>query len=334
MRDNRMISSIRTKGACAVAASIQGLSHAKRQEPMQDWHILRELEDGWVLAVVCDGVGSEKYADIGAKTAAESFSEFIVRFGGFFKDRGSILDLMKTACMHAVGKLEAIAEKNAHAVHEYSTTLHAAIFANGIIYYAHAGDGTIIAMTDEGNMILLTEPQKGADETSVIPLLAGPENWQFGSAAMSAQSILLCTDGVGDQIAGTVLRQEACKLDRPLAAYFLSPWAFDYKGNLNDIACEMADAFDGTNPEQFYHRIILAIAQGQSERKATQFVGEIYEKGVRLPARVLQGIQDDITVAVVQKAGCFPDEQPMEWYQPPDWETINRRIYKILYEGG
>lgn len=331
--ESSKLSNLRTEHACAVAVSLRGLSHEKHGEPMQDYHVIRTLPDGKILAVVCDGVGSEKNADIGAKLAAESFSDFVEHFWGYFQNQDSILNLMRTACIHAVGNIKKTAKQHAQDIHSYSTTLHAVIFASGIVYFVHAGDGAIIVMTEDGDLINVTEPQKGEDGQSVIPLLAGPKNWQLGCFSVKVQSVLLCTDGVGDRIAGKILRREECGLDRPIAAYFLSPWAFDYDGDLDQIATELQESFRSKTSASIFHRITKAIAQGKPILDVEIFAEKNYAGDLGRSIKAMQEIQDDISIAIIQRTDNYPTNKPTEWYRPPDWDTINKRIYEILYGG-
>lgn len=328
------LSNVRSDRASAVGVSLQGISHDRTDMPMQDNHAIRVLPGGWILAVVADGVGSEPFADIGSETAAETFASFVEKYWGYYRNKESILGLMKTAYIYAVGRITQNAEVEEHDVHAYSTTLHAVVFANGIVYYAHSGDGGIIVMTTEGDIYPITEPQKGEDGESVVPLLAGPESWQFGSIELPVQSVLLCTDGLFDKLAGKILREQKCRLDRALTAFFISPWSFDYNSDLEAIANDIEAAFRTAEPNDFYPRIAKAIAQGSADEDgALAFVAEhIYDKN--RPLKTLRDIQDDITVVTVQKTDVFPSVKPVEWYLPPDWDTIYAQIYGILYGAG
>ena len=317
--------------AAMIGVSLRGKSHTAHDMPMQDYHCLRVLPNGWLLAVVCDGVGSEEHADIGASIAAVSFADYTVKYWGAFLDEGSILNLLKCAALYAAGKICRESGNAGNPVRQYSTTLHAAVYANGVVYYFHSGDGGIIAMHDDGTYSLLTKPQKGEDGESVVPLMAGPKAWQAGVADSGVQSILLCTDGVYDKIAGKILRKYDEGLDKAIVAFFISPWAADPSETPKESAELFRRVFRENQPNDFYPRIAKAVAQGNDDCDSMQFVADYVFQNNR-PLTSLQGIQDDITIAVIQNTAQYPELQPMEYYKGPDWETINQRVYRLLYE--
>ena len=314
-----------------LAFSLQGKSHKQSNSPMQDNHALRLLPNGWSLLVVCDGVGSNLYSDCGSRIAANSFADFVVRYLGSFLDADSLFQLMISAAHYATGKLKDIALEEGNPLREYNTTLHAAIFANGMVYYFHSGDGGIIVMKADGTFQTLTEPQK--DQEYVIPLLSDPNNWEVGQTDDRVQSVLLCTDGVYEKLAGTILRKYGGGLDKGLCTFFLSPWCFKFWEKPGKIAETMSSVFsDQVSRNNLYQPISEGVAQGEQESMdiAAQFVLEwIYANNY--PLESLQGIQDDITVAVLQNVSERPARQPMEYYKGPDWKTIQKTVYEQLY---
>lgn len=319
------------KGRCwsALGVSLQGLNHQQGGEALQDSHALRTLPCGWGLAVVCDGVGSEPHADIGARLAAESFADFTQRYWGFYQDEQSVLNLLRCAAMHAMGRLKRQAQADGCPLQEYSTTLHAAVYANGLAYFLHAGDGGILALLESGEYISLTSPMKDEDGERVVPLLAGPEYWQTGASPERVQSLLLCTDGVYDKLAGVILRDYG-GVDRGVASFFMSPWAFDCWDEPKKIAQCFQKAFRGGEPNDFYPHIVKAVAQGGDEEAAGAFVVErVYQKN--RPLELLQGIGDDITVTLIQGIPAAVQIRPMEDYASPDWEDMNRKVYIRLF---
>lgn len=310
--------------------SLRGKSHKKSGDPLQDFHALSELPGGWFLAVVADGVGSEPHSDVGSQLAVESFVEFITSRWGYFRDKDSILNLMKSGFLYAAGKMMMKASQDKNIINEYSTTLHATIMAHNIIYYAHAGDGGIIALSEQGELVLVTEPLKAEDGECVIPLLAGPDYWQFGSADVPVNGVLLCTDGVYDKVAGMMLRHQPCKMDRALVSYFLNPWSFDFEADPSHTVEKVAKVFSDAEPNDFYPHIVASIAQGGDDEKAGEMVVRYIFDNDR-PLETCKGINDDITVAVIRSRCRFPEKQPLEYYMPPDWSSITKNVYSILY---
>ncbi len=314
-----------------IAFSLQGRSHRQTGTPLQDNHALRILPNGWSLAVVCDGVGSKPHSDEGSRIAANAFADFAVRFFGSYQDAESILNLLKCAAHHATGEMDREARKNGRSVHDYNTTLHAAVFANGMVDYFHSGDGGIIALKEDGTFDRLTEPQK--DEEYVIPLLNGPSGWVTGTSGTRVQSVLLCTDGVYDKLSGPVLRKYGDGIDKGISTFFLNPWCFDDWDKPEHIAGQMKLVFsDEAEPNDFYQAVARGIAQGEEdkEEEASVFVRDwIYCDNTPLSA--LQGIQDDISVAVIQNTAERPARQPMDSLKGPDWVSIRQQVYGKLY---
>ena len=313
-----------------IAFSLQGKSHRRQHLPLQDCHAVRSLQNGWSLAVVCDGVGSKPHSDEGSRIAANAFANFVTDFWGSYQDPDSILNLMKCAALYATGKMRNLAEKSGNSIHDYSTTLHAAIYANGMLYWFHSGDGGIIALMKDGTYKLLTTPQK--DEEYVLPLLEGPSRWELGKSEDPVQSVMLCTDGIYDKIAGTVLRKYGDGIDKGIATFFLSPRAFDDWNDLEVIAERMRSVFDDSSqPNDFYPFIAKAISRGTDcEDEAFIFVRDNIFSENR-PMQSLQSIQDDITVAIIQDTAGEPPIMPLDYYKGPDWTAISQSVSKILY---
>ena len=314
-----------------IAFSLQGKSHKQSGTPLQDNHALRILPNGWSLLVICDGVGSKSHSDDGSRIAANAFADFTVRFFGSYLDKNSILNLLVCAAHYATGEMNQAAQVKDCPVHDYNTTLHAVIFANGLVYYFHSGDGGIIALTEDGSFDCLTIPQKYQEY--VIPLLDGPSHWQVGMSTNRAQSVLLCTDGVYDKLAGSVLRKHGDGIDRGICTFFLNPWCYDNWDSPETVMRQMSLVFtEQAKPNDFYQILAKGIAQGlpEEEEAASVFVRDwIYCDNYPLTA--LQGIQDDITVAIVQNTAERPSRKPMEYLKGPDWETIRKRVYNSLY---
>ena len=313
------------------AFSLRGRSHAGNGEPLQDSCALATLPNGWLMAAVADGVGSEARAEVGSFIAAEAITSFCARFWGTDTAASSVLDLLRAGYNHAYGCIALRARNDNRPLHEYGTTLHTAVFSGTDVYYGHAGDGGLLVMNAQGCYQNCTEPQKAPDGESVVTLLAGPEGWEFG-VVEDVISAMLVTDGVYDKLASKALKRFWNGVDNCLASWFLSPWGFDRGNDALAVDLEaMAAAFRSATPNAFYPRLARAIAQGEDEAEAQRFVAEHVLQGNR-PLRTLQEIQDDISVAILMDTSRKPNRRPWDDYRPPDWDDINRRIASELYE--
>lgn len=327
----RLQGETRVSGALSGEAfSLRGRSHVISGEPLQDSCALVTLPNGWLMAAVADGVGSEARAEVGSFIAAEAVTSFCARFWGTDTAASSVLDLLCAGYKHAYGCIALRARNDDRPLHEYGTTLHAAVFSGSKVYYGHAGDGGLLVMDSQGSYHNCTEPQKGQDGESVVTLLAGSESWEFG-VVEDVISAMLMTDGVYDKLASKALKRFWNGVDNCLASWFLSPWGFDRGNEALTVDLEaLAAAFGNATPNAFYPRLARAIAQGEDEEGAQRFVAEHVLQGNR-PLRTLQEIQDDISVAILMDTSRKPDRRPWDDYRPPDWADINRRIASELY---
>ena len=318
------------KSHAMIAFSLRGKAHIHQGMPLQDCHAIRTLPNGWSLAVVCDGVGSKPHSDEGSRIAANSFANFMTDFWGSYLDADSVLNLMKSAALYATGEMRCASERSGFPINDYSTTLHAAVYANGLVYWFHSGDGGIIALLEDGTYQLLTTPQKEGEY--VIPLLEGPSQWETGKTEIRAQSILLCTDGIYNKIAGKVLRKYGDGIDKGITTFFLNPWSFEGFDNTVENIRRLERVFDDSaEPNDFYPDIAHGIAQGDDDEDlAFAFVrDEIFSDN--RPLQSLKNIQDDVTIALIQDTGRKPKKQSMEYFRGPDWTAINQRVSEILY---
>lgn len=320
----------------AASVSLRGLSHVRGKIPLQDYSKVFELGNDWLVAVIADGVGSEPYSDVGSKTAVDAFERFLISNCGFFKDEKSILDLLKAACINSVGKMNNQAKKLGHELRELSTTLHAAILTPYSLYYAHAGDGGIIAMLSDGEIVPVTSPHKAGDFNEyVVPLTHGPKNWEFGVLNRDIQSVLLCTDGVYDKLCNRLYKKFGYEVDKAMSSVFLSPWAtegvtdpevmqkifhtvFRGKGGIGDVYTPMAHA-------------IAQSTENEEVQKAARFISEKLYLNEEYHYRMMRNIDDDITVAVIQRRDVKPFKKPNDFYLLPDFKSISEMINKDLY---
>ena len=324
---------IRTDSVAAYGVCLCGKSHEMHQTCLQDSHAICRLSNGWILLAAADGVGSNARAEIGSALAVEAVVKYFQTYPGFFQDPDSVLILLRSAYQYACGIINQQALFEKRPIRDFGTTLHTAIFANGMVYYGHAGDGGILAMDQEGEYVSLTTPQKGDDLHSVVPLMAGPDYWEFGASAGPVQSVMLCTDGVYDKIYSKLrLNLDANNaIDRLLAGYFLSPYAFDYaKENIETIQQEIADSFRSAVPNTFYPRLARMIDQGQENAGGEKLLVEELRAGNH-PLQKLQSITDDITVVAAIGLENTPEIRPVESYRGADLNAINQKVYQTLY---
>ena len=150
-----------------VAASVRGSSHELSGGPCQDAHAFLSRED-WLIAVVCDGAGTARNGDHGARHAAETLVKFI---GERVDTSGDIQD----------DELRAVVESGIEYAREtvlaslnvpiatlsdcHATVVGCVATAKGLLFF-HIGDGAAIGL-------------KGTELASAG--ISAPENGEFAN---------------------------------------------------------------------------------------------------------------------------------------------------------
>lgn len=322
---------------CAVhGVSIRGLSHEMSGMPLQDSYAAARLDNGWIVLAVADGVGSEPRAEVGAQIAVTAAVDHLRRFWGFRIDDHSVEMMLHAAYQAACAEIFAQAVRDQAPLREYSTTLHTVIFADGLLYLMHTGDGGVAILTEGGAFKKLTVPMKGADGESVVSLLAGCETWQFSVCRERVQCVVVATDGVWDKLCPPILASYGGGdgVEKSIASFFMSPWARAWKtAPLEDIARREIRVFRGGEDEaipEFYDTLVSALAQGGEPDEARELVKTRVAPG-NMPVRMLRGIKDDITLLSLVRFDPEPEKTPVDQFSPPDWPAIERWVRERLY---
>ena len=338
---NSLQKPFRTDKCVVHALSLQGISHERNHMPMQDSWAAAKLENGWIVMAVADGVGSEPRADEGSRIAATTAVEHVRRFWGHQVDDQSMEYMMQAAYHAASAAIFASAREMQAPMREYSTTLHMVIFSDGILYMMHAGDGGIAILTEEGRIRRLTEPMKGPDGESVIPLQGGTKAWRFSVCRERAQSVLLATDGFWDKLCPPVLKAygDADGIEKGIAGFFMSPWGREWRREaLEEIAAGEAKLFRGETEqavEEFKQTLGAALAQGAENLENLERTITKATTG-QVQIRMLRSIQDDITVLTLVRFDPMPRKIPIEQLMPPDWTKIGKWVqsrFSVSAEG-
>ena len=186
----------------------------------QDYYDLGELDDGSVLAVVCDGMGGAKAGNIASRLAVEVFVEEVHRM---MDKRLSDDDVEKMLC-------EAVALSNS-AVYDHSrlseeyvgmgTTLVAALLRGKTAFVVNVGDsrayhlssGGIRMITVDHSVVemmvqrgeITREEAKNHPVKNLITRAVGTEPFvrcdAFRRQMRTGESVLLCSDGLSNMLA-------------------------------------------------------------------------------------------------------------------------------------
>ena len=318
--------------------SVVGKSHLKKGTCCQDFHCIKRMENGWVIAAVADGVGSAKNSHISSKIAAQTAVEFCEEYMPWDYNLISIKSMMRTAYNFAYKLILREAKESGEPVESYDTTLTMVIYDGQRIIYGHSGDGAIIGLTTFGDYVEITRPQKGADGVSVLPLRSGYTQWVIDSYEEDLAAVILATDGMLETICPYLLRDQERKIDRAyvaLASFFADPNSIseDNASSVKEIIGRFITAEEDYCADEFYERLSAVLKSHLSEG-----VDEIIEryKQNNYPIALMQKEQDDKTVVGLINLDLPLDSKDASFYSEPDWNALqeawNRKAYPHLYK--
>lgn len=203
-----------------IKACMAGPYHLDKGLPCQDSLYVYDREDGAVIAAVADGLGSQKYSDIGSRVASEIAVGFCVEHfakGMTFQEARKI---MKNAFVYAYQAVLREAASIGEFGDQHDTTLCLAIWDGGSVFWGQAGDSGMVALMKSGEYVPVTVQQR-TEEGYVFPLCSGPEKWAFGEIAEEVSALMLMTDGVWENIVPPDLSDEEQKMNVALARLFM-----------------------------------------------------------------------------------------------------------------
>lgn len=304
-----------------------GKSHLQRGKDCQDAAYLKELENGHIIAAVCDGVGSCAHADIGAKLACKKAVEFCANNMPIQYTEEDILSLIRVAYNQALKSIFEYADKEELPINELDTTLSLAIFDGSTCYYGQAGDSMIVGLTPYGEYLPITKRQKGSDFTSVRPLRAGSESWEFGITHQAFISIAVMSDGVYDLLTPPLI-QENGKDDilYPFEAMMLlDPRIIDHYGD--QYISMVKQYISGDLEEKVYYDMLLEILKESQNRD--ELITKI--KQYNMPLNLVKRAYDDQTIVILSSTIQEINQLSSIEFEEPDWEELLRKQRAFLY---
>lgn len=202
--------------------SLVGRDHIKNQIPCHDSSLIKAISSSWKIAVVADGVGSCKHAEIASEIAVKEVAELIKKqFPPSSSDERAYFSVIHAAMHGAANAIETyVEEKDPGNEMEYQTTLAVAIMSGKNLYYGSAGDSGIIALDDQGNYHLVTKKQN--DELGRVYSIPTNRLFEIGKANYIPAAVLCMTDGIYDTIAPVTLRNNKFPVNVPFANMFVT----------------------------------------------------------------------------------------------------------------
>lgn len=202
--------------------SLVGRDHIKTHMPCHDSSLIKAISSSWKIAVVADGVGSCKHAEIASEIAVKEVAELIKKqFPPSSSDERAYFSVIHAAMHGAANAIETyVEEKDPGNEMEYQTTLAVAIMSSKNLYYGSAGDSGIIALDDQGNYHLVTKKQN--DELGRVYSIPTNRLFEIGKANYIPAAVLCMTDGIYDTIAPVTLRNNKFPVNVPFANMFVT----------------------------------------------------------------------------------------------------------------
>ncbi len=277
--------------------SMIGRSHLAQNGVCQDANAVDVLENGWVVGVIADGLGSSKHSDIGASLAVGEVVAYIKKNLPPAWHEESLKALLMLGYHSAFNAIETRAKQDKNQLSEYDTTLTTVIYDGRNVVYGHVGDGGIITLDNFGYYSTLTKRQKGDAWNEVAPLRHGPDYWEFGSSRDPICAILMATDGILD--AG-ILPPLLANEDMPIHIGYVRPFM-----DRNRLKVETETDF------------IQAQAQ--------------IEEYFRSPDTA--HITDDKTMVGIINTDVLPSTLDGSYYAEPDWASLKKKQNEGLYPG-
>ena len=200
------------------AISLTGTAHLSDENGIcQDASGCRILENGMLVAVAADGLGSSLHSDIASKAAVNTVMTYVSENLPPAWYEEEVIRVLREAFGKALDEIGKCASENGDDVSEYDTTLTAVIYNSRNIIYAHVGDGGVIALSPDGKYDILTHAQKGDEFNVTTPLRAGESKWTFGRSEKDVCAFAIMTDGLFDVAAPWILS----KTDNPVYVNFI-----------------------------------------------------------------------------------------------------------------
>lgn len=193
-----------------IGASRRGKMHAHKGIFREDSFALGEM-GGWHLIVVADGGGSNAYSRVGAKVAAavgiQTLKEVIEHESP--TPPADLREVCQRALASAITDawqaLKAKAEEMQVAFADLGTTFLAVMYqpAENLVGVAQIGDGVLAAETEDGDTVVLAEPDVGA--TASVTWFLTSKHWKEWQARVRVMRVdgklrllTAMSDGVAD----------------------------------------------------------------------------------------------------------------------------------------
>ena len=181
-----------------VNATMQGTSHIKNGVPCQDF--VKSSAYAVKIIALADGAGSATHSDIGAKFACEAIINNIER--RFNKLYETDLPLLKKRLVNSVMlRLYNSAKKKKVDISQFGSTLLFIAIQGNRVLAGHIGDGVIGAISNDGKISVLSEPERGEYANTTFFTTSSDSKSHFRIYKFKVddyKSFFLMSDGAAD----------------------------------------------------------------------------------------------------------------------------------------
>lgn len=174
-------------------ATVRGPGHAADGLPNQDaW--ARGTAGPLLVAVVADGLGSRLHAQTGARSACGAVLE---AFRSWRRYPAASTDVL-VSLVHVLwrARIAPLAPEDCA-----TTCLFAALDPSGAGVVAQLGDGLVLLHAQDSTRALAPPPDRGfSNETLALGLTRRVAAWRVRRLEAKARAVVLCTDGVSEDL--------------------------------------------------------------------------------------------------------------------------------------
>lgn len=174
-------------------ASTIGKAHIKLKKPNQDSYLIIN-RDEYTLAVVCDGLGSKKYSQIGSKKLCIVIKKQIKKS---FKEKNfdieKLIPILQKKWKRALWPIKP---------NKADTTCIFAVISEKNIIMCQIGDGLCALKKDKQLIVLSPKNDDFSNETRTFGK-SMPYNWKTNIIKKEEgleYKLLLCTDGISEDL--------------------------------------------------------------------------------------------------------------------------------------
>lgn len=179
------------------SASVIGTSHIQSGSKLQDAHVVSELGNGYILAVVSDGAGSAKFGAFGAGLICRFL---LVRIRKWLHDRSRLPtdEDLSDWVDELRARISSIAARRDSAPRQFAATLAALVVGPDQALSLHIGDSAIVGRKG-GEWEVLCWPENGEYASSTYFLTDNPKpRLNIIRYPREHDAFALFSDGVGD----------------------------------------------------------------------------------------------------------------------------------------